>query len=73
MHCFAPEIANRFYRALSERDSPAIDALLTGFAGADRGRRPRHPPAAEQRGARPAGGQVKVTGYSYPWDVLESP
>ncbi|MDT7674328.1 MAG: 5-dehydro-4-deoxyglucarate dehydratase, partial [Pseudonocardiales bacterium] len=25
------EIANRFYRALSERDDPAIDALLTGF------------------------------------------
>ncbi|MDT7680295.1 MAG: 5-dehydro-4-deoxyglucarate dehydratase [Pseudonocardiales bacterium] len=31
VHCFAPEIANRFYRALSERDDPAIDALLTGF------------------------------------------
>jgi 5-dehydro-4-deoxyglucarate dehydratase len=31
VHCFAPEIAARFYRALSERDDPAIDALLTGF------------------------------------------
>ena len=31
VHCFAPEIAARFFRALSERDDAAIDALLTGF------------------------------------------
>jgi 5-dehydro-4-deoxyglucarate dehydratase len=31
VHCFAPEIANRFHRALAERDDAAIDALLTGF------------------------------------------
>ncbi|HEX4252654.1 MAG TPA: 5-dehydro-4-deoxyglucarate dehydratase [Pseudonocardia sp.] len=31
VHCFAPEIAHRFYRALGERDDAAIDALLTGF------------------------------------------
>jgi 5-dehydro-4-deoxyglucarate dehydratase len=31
VHCFAPEIANRFYRALTEGDDAAIDALLTGF------------------------------------------
>jgi 5-dehydro-4-deoxyglucarate dehydratase len=31
VHCFAPEIADRFYRALGERDDAAIDALLTGF------------------------------------------
>lgn len=31
VHCFAPEIAGRFYRALTERDDAAIDALLTGF------------------------------------------
>ncbi|WP_158889161.1 5-dehydro-4-deoxyglucarate dehydratase [Amycolatopsis anabasis] len=31
VHCFAPEIAARFHRALSERDDAVVDALLTGF------------------------------------------
>jgi 5-dehydro-4-deoxyglucarate dehydratase len=31
VHCFAPEIAARFYRALTEHDDVTIDALLSGF------------------------------------------
>ncbi|QWF83699.1 5-dehydro-4-deoxyglucarate dehydratase [Amycolatopsis sp. CA-230715] len=31
VHCFAPEIAHRFHRALSEGDSAVMDALLDGF------------------------------------------
>jgi 5-dehydro-4-deoxyglucarate dehydratase len=31
VHCFAPEIAHRFHRALGEGDTRVMDALLTGF------------------------------------------
>ncbi|WP_028927049.1 5-dehydro-4-deoxyglucarate dehydratase [Pseudonocardia acaciae] len=31
VHCFAPEIAGRFYRALAANDTAAMDRLLTGF------------------------------------------
>jgi 5-dehydro-4-deoxyglucarate dehydratase len=31
VHCFAPEIAHRFHRALAEGDTPVMDALLAGF------------------------------------------
>ena len=31
VHCFAPEIATRFHRALTEGDDPTMDALLTAF------------------------------------------
>jgi len=31
VHCFAPEIAHRFHRALAEGDVPVMDALLAGF------------------------------------------
>jgi 5-dehydro-4-deoxyglucarate dehydratase len=31
VHCFAPEIAGRFYRALTEGDAATVDKLLTGF------------------------------------------
>lgn len=31
VHCFAPEIAHRFHRALSEGDTAVMDALLDGF------------------------------------------
>jgi 5-dehydro-4-deoxyglucarate dehydratase len=31
VHCFAPEIAHRFHRALAEGDTPTMDALLDGF------------------------------------------
>ncbi|MEW9519132.1 5-dehydro-4-deoxyglucarate dehydratase [Streptomyces tubercidicus] len=31
VHCFAPEIAHRFHRALTEGDEPVMDALLTDF------------------------------------------
>lgn len=31
VHCFAPEIAGRFYRALTEGDELAMDRLLAGF------------------------------------------
>ncbi|MBB4683049.1 5-dehydro-4-deoxyglucarate dehydratase [Amycolatopsis jiangsuensis] len=31
VHCFAPEIAHRFHRALGEGDEAAMDALLAGF------------------------------------------
>ncbi|WP_020672092.1 5-dehydro-4-deoxyglucarate dehydratase [Amycolatopsis nigrescens] len=31
VHCFAPEIAARYHRALAEGDDATMDALLTGF------------------------------------------
>ena len=31
VHCFAPEIAHRFHRALAEGDTAVMDALLSGF------------------------------------------
>ncbi|WP_432014486.1 5-dehydro-4-deoxyglucarate dehydratase [Streptomyces cucumeris] len=31
VHCFAPEIAHRFHRALTEGDTGVMDALLGGF------------------------------------------
>ncbi|MEC3978701.1 5-dehydro-4-deoxyglucarate dehydratase [Amycolatopsis sp. H20-H5] len=31
VHCFAPEIAHRFHRALAEGDVAVMDALLAGF------------------------------------------
>lgn len=31
VHCFAPEIAHRFHRALAEADHAVMDALLAGF------------------------------------------
>jgi 5-dehydro-4-deoxyglucarate dehydratase len=31
VHCFAPEIAHRFHRALAEGDTAVMDALLQGF------------------------------------------
>ncbi|WP_344868186.1 5-dehydro-4-deoxyglucarate dehydratase [Amycolatopsis ultiminotia] len=31
VHCFAPEIAHRFHRALGEGDEEPMDALLAGF------------------------------------------
>ncbi|GAA5155697.1 5-dehydro-4-deoxyglucarate dehydratase [Pseudonocardia eucalypti] len=31
VHCFAPEIAHRFFRALADREDAVLDALLTGF------------------------------------------
>lgn len=31
VHCFAPEIAMRFHRALSESEDAVMEALLTGF------------------------------------------
>lgn len=31
VHCFAPEIAHRFHRALTEGDAGVMDALLEGF------------------------------------------
>ncbi|WP_236791093.1 5-dehydro-4-deoxyglucarate dehydratase [Amycolatopsis sp. GM8] len=31
VHCFAPEIAHRFHRALGENDHAVMDALLEGF------------------------------------------
>jgi 5-dehydro-4-deoxyglucarate dehydratase len=31
VHCFAPEIAHRFHRALAEGDAAVMDALLEGF------------------------------------------
>ncbi|GAA4553731.1 5-dehydro-4-deoxyglucarate dehydratase [Amycolatopsis samaneae] len=31
VHCFAPEIAHRFHRALAENDTAVMDALLGGF------------------------------------------
>ncbi|WP_033294342.1 5-dehydro-4-deoxyglucarate dehydratase [Amycolatopsis jejuensis] len=31
VHCFAPEIAHRFHRALGENDTEVMDALLAGF------------------------------------------
>lgn len=31
VHCFAPEIAMRFHRALAEGDTAAMDTLLAGF------------------------------------------
>ncbi|WP_409179778.1 5-dehydro-4-deoxyglucarate dehydratase [Amycolatopsis sp. VS8301801F10] len=31
VHCFAPEIAHRFHRALAEEDNATMDALLAGF------------------------------------------
>ncbi|GAB2999000.1 5-dehydro-4-deoxyglucarate dehydratase [Amycolatopsis acidiphila] len=31
VHCFAPEIAHRFHRALAEGDAAVMDALLQGF------------------------------------------
>lgn len=31
VHCFAPEIAIRFHRALAADDAPILDALLAGF------------------------------------------
>lgn len=33
VHCFAPEIAHRFHRALTEGDTAVMDALLAGFYG----------------------------------------
>ena len=31
VHCFAPEIAHRFHRALAENDVEVMDTLLAGF------------------------------------------
>ncbi|MDT8915329.1 5-dehydro-4-deoxyglucarate dehydratase [Amycolatopsis sp. PS_44_ISF1] len=31
VHCFAPEIAHRFHRALAEGDTAVMDSLLAGF------------------------------------------
>ncbi|KAF4406232.1 MULTISPECIES: 5-dehydro-4-deoxyglucarate dehydratase [Streptomyces] len=31
VHCYVPEIAARFHRALTERDDATMDALLSGF------------------------------------------
>jgi 5-dehydro-4-deoxyglucarate dehydratase len=31
VHCFAPEIAHRFHRALAEGDTAVMDTLLAGF------------------------------------------
>ena len=37
VHCFAPEIAHRFHRALAEGDTAVMDVLLAGFYLAPRG------------------------------------